>query len=430
MSRIQTIFFGVFAALIFLGCVTVPSPLTEPSAVPVPVLEPTSEPTPTPTPEPEPAPAPAPIPEPRPTPDENNIFPRAEPLIEEREALPPGPVFIDDVYVWDLETNSQTRGRALVAGKTYEVIAENREPFSEYVRFTVLIDGEEGDSSEARCPDQCANENMYSLPLTIHEGNYREIQILAQDASGANGESVVYSYAVSEEEASYLAETCTVPSEVSDYPAVSGGDSAIFYAGTITEGWPHGAAVNPYNASGDFANLCDELNVISGAAGINNGFLAQTSCNILFGYRPDVVDTEIDPVACTCDCTVAAADIHTSSEITVTFPNWVDYDGGTQCEKDEWDRFIENAKVHEEGHVELCEQGRADIETRLQNAPSQTSPGATCQVACNAAVDRLEADMQHRFDEGFAQSEQEQDDYDRDTEHGQTQGAVLDCDAC
>lgn len=407
----------VLGLLILFGCSN-PSPKPEET---LPGSVPASEPTPSPVPTPEPQPTPQPTSTPQ-----RNSAPAAGPLASPE--LPPEPApFIDKVYVLDLETNSKPMGRALVAGKTYEVIAESKTPFSNYVRFTVVIDKEKLDSREATCPEFCANENMYSLPLIIDEGDYHEIQILAEDGSGAKGESIVYTYAASAETAEYLAETCVLDTTIGEYPPDSASIETSVTGATITEGWPADTTVNTYNGHGTLANLCDNLTASSPVSG---GFLAQTWCGVSYTASFDRVPKP-DRVACTCECTATLHDLDLTTNVRVDFPRWSDYAGAPQCEKNEWDRFIQATKTHEEGHVQQCKDAHPKIKEHLINTPSQTAEAASCAAACTTAVDTLKTDLRNRLNDGYDQFfTQPAAAYDGANNHGETQGAVLHCDAC
>ena len=342
--------------------------------------------------------------------------------------VPPAPKFIDTVYAFDLDRNSKPLGRALVSEKTYELIAENKDPFKDYVRFTVLVDGVEVDSVEARCPESCANEKMYSVPLTVSEGEYTEIIVQVEDGSGAKGNSVSYRYAKSVSEAEYMAETCTVDATVTQYPSVSkSGPEFVSYGGTITEGWPEGTGITPYNISTDYSDICAYIHS-NGIRTSGGRFFAATRWEYKYAYDQDVTPVP-DRVACTCKCTSAPTNIDIGVTTSVEFPNWLGYDSANQCQKDHWDEFMINLKTHEEGHVLICNDG-VNIIKQIVDSPSFTAEAATCQAACDEAVQKTDAEFERRFDEGQKEVSKKQKDYDRNTEHGKTQGAVLDCAAC
>jgi len=351
------------------------------------------------------------------------------PQVEIKEIkVPPAQKFIDNVYALDLERNSKPSGRALVSGKTYEIIAENKMPFKDYVRFTIIIDGKEVDSKEAKCPDSCANESMYSVPLTIPEGEYKNIMILAEDGSGAKGKSVSYKYAKSISEGEYLAETCSVDKTIKQYPTVSkSGPEFISYGGTITEGWPEGTGINPYNISTDYSDICSYVRS-NGIPTSEGSFFAVTGCEYKYAYDEDVTP-QPDQKACTCKCIAKPANVDVGATISVNFPNWQGYDAANQCQKETWDSFINGLKTHEEFHVLMYKDGVNIIKETI-DTPSFTVEATSCDEACTDAVTRNDKEFERRFDVGEKEVLKRQTDYDRDTGHGKTQGAVLDCAAC
>lgn len=72
---------------------------------------------------------------------------------------------------------------------------------------------------------------------------------------------------------------------------------------------------------------------------------------------------------------------------------------------DKWNAYVRNLTLHEEGHVDNIAESYLDVRTAIQ--------GATCPTAEAQAQATLEVIGQ--FDR----------DYDRDTDHGATQGAVF-----
>ncbi len=336
----------------------------------------------------------------------------------------PASLLIGRVYVVDAATGERPLGRALVAGNSYELIAENERGFTEPVSFTVLADGETADAIQASCPDYCLNENWYSVPFTIVGGDYNRIQILVGDASGATAGSAVYRYADSSETAMYMAETCTVPSAVGEYQGRSGTQALVFYGGTISGGWPDSTTFNPYGVDGAYSGLCRAMR----SQGFAGGHFARTRCEFTYGYAPNVV-YQVDQEACVCRCTATPVGLGVDVAIDVDFPDWQDYASGNTCEKDHWDSFISNLKAHEEGHVERCKAIRGNIETAL-DTPSESGEAAACQEACDSAVEKLDAEMTRRFNTAMTAGNAEQESYDSTTRHGATQGATLDCDAC
>lgn len=332
---------------------------------------------------------------------------------------------IDKVYILDWETYSEPRGRALVAGNSYEIIAENSEPFVEYVRFTVYADNQDIGSKDATCPEFCANETKYSVPLFMPEEEYKEIKIVAEDGSGLKGESVVYQYASSESYASYLAETCTLETDSIQPKSVEVDmDELVYYGSTISAGWLHNANSVPYSLNSNYHGLCNEVTF----GGLGNGFFAQARCR--FSYN---LVSSFEPVpnleACTCSCTANVSELTLNAAINIDFPDWTNYNLGTQCEKDHWDQFLQNLKIHEEGHASRDMDTKNNIEPIMRSLTGQAT-AANCSLACDTAFNTLKTNLRNALVSGVNTLNQEQERYDNDTRHGVTQGAVLNCGDC
>lgn len=335
---------------------------------------------------------------------------------------------IDNIYLLDSNTSEKPIGSAVVVGKTYAIIATDEEPFEEYVIFSVIVDGKIVDSAKATCPDYCVNEKKYYLPLMISEGDYNNIQIIVEDAGGAKGESIFYSFVNSESEAEYLAETCELEEEVEGYSCTENQLSSVYYGGTITTGWPEGTTITPFEVESDFIDLCYEMKVAASAAGISGGHFAQAGCYYPYNTCVSIVETKINQQTCTCNCTLSSS-VTVSVETEVVLPNWLNYESGTNCKKNKWDTFLQNLKVHEEGHITLC-VNELDVIKNAIDSPTMSAEGNTCQKACDNAAEKLYTEVDNRATAAVSEAGKKQDKYDNDTKHGKTQGAVLDCTGC
>ena len=341
-----------------------------------------------------------------------------------KEELPP-PVptepieKIKSIYIIDLETGEQAE--ELIAGKAYEIIAENDKPFIGYVNFVLFIDGNKVDEYKALCPQQCASDKMYSIPLTIQAGNYRTLKVFAEDASSAEGESYEYKLTRATKTEytaiSYCDTSETVPTV---YCSKLQTKTISSEGGTISDGWPEGTNFNPYDVENSFEDVCDEMR----AKG-TNGFFSHTNCE----YEPYIC-FENTPTpnreTCKCDCTVSVTSIDATPAISVKFPNWAKYNSATAAQKVKWDEFIRNLKTHEEGHIRICKEGKTTIETGI-DSPSESASGANCEEACTKAKTALDGEINNRFNQAFQQISDEDDTYDTTTQHGKTQGATLVC---
>lgn len=117
-----------------------------------------------------------------------------------------------------------------------------------------------------------------------------------------------------------------------------------------------------------------------------------------------------------------------SIKTTITLPKWTGYDSACDAEKAEWDRFLAALTAHEEGHDKASEDA-------LKNAnplTTITGVGSACDEA--TAVANAQADLAAKYAaEGQrvqAAIDAANTQYDTDTDHGATQGAVLDMSVC
>jgi predicted secreted Zn-dependent protease len=116
-----------------------------------------------------------------------------------------------------------------------------------------------------------------------------------------------------------------------------------------------------------------------------------------------------DEAGASCDVTHGATDL----QATVIYPVWrqpADVDSGVTAT---WERFIENLRAHELGHVTIALQGAHAIGDRLDAGFS----APTCDEAA-AAADGTAHRILERYDRRSAR-------YDRETSHGLTQGTGL-----
>ncbi len=353
--------------------------------------------------------------------------PESSKKVKKELIIVPSPIkIIDHVYALDLETYSKPEGRVLVAGKTYEIVAEDNLPFEKHIVFTIFIDGIEFSSLEATCPEFCANEGMYSRSFTIPDGDYNEITVTAEDGNGTNGTSVSYLYAKNPSQAMTIARSCPVDNVVPEYPTFSNpGETLVSYGGTITEGWPEGTSPVGYDVPTDYANICSYVSSNSPVAG---GYFAQTVAKYPFTYDYDVTPKQ-DLKLCTCNCVVKPKNLDVQIEVSVDFPDWSGYGADNACQQGKWDDFSSNLKTHEEGHVSIYKSGVATIKSQLGEA-SATVDAVTCQQACDSAVTQLDGDADQKYASAMSDVDKQQDNYDSNNQHGATQGAILDCGAC
>lgn len=106
---------------------------------------------------------------------------------------------------------------------------------------------------------------------------------------------------------------------------------------------------------------------------------------------------------------------------TVHLPQW---DGSDEC----WDRFIDALKTHEQGHVDMCHDYAQTLETALPGLESTVCSEESMEKACNDAMADLGQKADAAEERVHQRHNEAQDAYDAETSHGETQGAVLNCD--
>jgi predicted secreted Zn-dependent protease len=114
------------------------------------------------------------------------------------------------------------------------------------------------------------------------------------------------------------------------------------------------------------------------------------------------------------DCRIDAARVEL--DLTYTYPRWSAPASATPALAAAWDGYLAQVELHEQGHREIAEGAASDLARALEALPAQATCAALAGTARAAAGDLL------------ARHAQAQAAYDRATEHGVTQGAVLSLD--
>jgi predicted secreted Zn-dependent protease len=106
-------------------------------------------------------------------------------------------------------------------------------------------------------------------------------------------------------------------------------------------------------------------------------------------------------------------DINVKVEISYIMPKWVDEDRGNPHTRARWQSFIGALATHEQGHAQHGVDAGAEIERVIAAQP----PSSSCDAVGAAAYARGVAIVQKYRAIDI--------DYDRQTDNGRTQGAVL-----
>ena len=107
------------------------------------------------------------------------------------------------------------------------------------------------------------------------------------------------------------------------------------------------------------------------------------------------------------------ADFEVRTRVTVTLPRWIP---PQPCDADllrRWTQYFIGLMRHEQGHVRLAREASAEINRRLERLPAFPS-----------ARD-LRATANSTFTNTLKEYQKKEQDYDRETQHGVTQGALF-----
>jgi predicted secreted Zn-dependent protease len=111
--------------------------------------------------------------------------------------------------------------------------------------------------------------------------------------------------------------------------------------------------------------------------------------------------------------TCSTDDFSVTLEITIRYPKWVRTGEAPQPLVDKWDGYMKNLTMHEQGHRDRVVDAAAEFSRAVARLPRALSCG--------------ERDRQVRAlsSEIMAQLNTAQQEYDSDTSHGATQGALF-----
>lgn len=105
--------------------------------------------------------------------------------------------------------------------------------------------------------------------------------------------------------------------------------------------------------------------------------------------------------------------VRTSVEVIHRIPRWVNPDQAPPALWSQWERYMENLLLHERGHRDIGIAAASEIEAAIGRMPPERSCKAL-ETTANALGERT----LERYRELEA-------DYDKNTGHGRTQGAVF-----
>ncbi len=105
--------------------------------------------------------------------------------------------------------------------------------------------------------------------------------------------------------------------------------------------------------------------------------------------------------------------IFTEAKITYTMPKWVNYSKGPVSLRQRWDKYYNALDLHEQGHGKHGVMALKEIEQSLPKIQN----GKSCQ--------QLEKTFKEKVDQVIDKYNRIDVEYDKETRHGYTQGAVF-----
>ena len=113
------------------------------------------------------------------------------------------------------------------------------------------------------------------------------------------------------------------------------------------------------------------------------------------------------------DQACALTDFKVSVTAEYLLPQFSNIENAPADLKQKWQTFIHALTFHEQGHKDLAVQAAGDIEAAFKNLPPESN--------CNELRQSANAEAE-KIIRGYRKKEKQ---YDIDTDHGKTQGAVL-----
>jgi predicted secreted Zn-dependent protease len=184
-----------------------------------------------------------------------------------------------------------------------------------------------------------------------------------------------------------------------------------------------------YDVGGD--QLADAWNDIQAKGPVDEGktYAGQAETNLGVSTTPPLVqcqevpssDCPPDGMAWSCTAT-AKATYALSTEVLL--PRWTGFDAACPEAKAEWTRFLAKLTEHEHGHDAAAQKAIDDAKPKadLSGGPAVDCDRAKAEAAAEAALDAAVDAEAERINQAI---EQAHDAYDAATNHGATQGAVL-----
>lgn len=116
-----------------------------------------------------------------------------------------------------------------------------------------------------------------------------------------------------------------------------------------------------------------------------------------------------------CCCEMWVTKIESDYEAIATIPRWPGCDA-------KWDSFLDGVVKHEQGHVDLCQDYNQELNPVLTGTKTPPQCGINCEAAKIVAVNYLVHLLDAKQDLITKKYQKLNEDYDQQTNHGETQG--------
>ncbi len=141
----------------------------------------------------------------------------------------------------------------------------------------------------------------------------------------------------------------------------------------------------------------------TGVLDLGRRYFAQADSSVSWSYQ-----YENTPLGCAVDTAEVVV------ETTYTYPLWEGREKASARLNAYWDHFLSRLEIHERGHADISRSAGVEIAKSIEATP----PQADCPALEKAIKDVAGAVMKA--------NEKRQRAYDRETNHGETQGAWFD----
>lgn len=105
--------------------------------------------------------------------------------------------------------------------------------------------------------------------------------------------------------------------------------------------------------------------------------------------------------------------VELEGKIICTYPKWDPPAGASEQDINKWNTFMEKVRFHEQGHIDIAKKSLNSFYAQLQ------------EISTKPTCDEIREEVVRIGHEMIEKATKEDLDYDFQTQHGETQGAVL-----